>query len=435
MFLYNLRYKWGIQKKVALPGVVFNASGKDSYSMRSSLPLDDYDGLSLFDPQIYLSGLELSKSEKTWSRLASYPFFPFDVPEFRDCGLSKKAWMRQLIESVRIQWPASLPIDDIPIREMIRSAINFQVELGVSRIILPVPLISEIDTPLEQTMRWVDIGHKEFLALLDRTGNNYPLPLITLAISERLIQNQPPAENNFLQGIIDHVSSREEISGIYLVIEKNTNISGRITNPYAAWSLFHMAHVFGVLCGKDVFVNFAEQLGLFALAAGAKGFASGYETKTRRCCLSDYVERGGGQALPKFYSLSTLCEYLPKRDLLDKIVPARLMHIFNSDKQPASKDLFLALNKNIVPGNWRETRQNVLAANIHFIQRITGAVNELNSLTNQNEKIDLALNWLQIAERNNNYLSLRFQDRPLSDQGIHIEAWRQAFENYIDEFK
>jgi hypothetical protein len=44
------------------------------------------------------------------------------------------------------------------------------------------------------------------------------------------------------------------------------------------------------------------------------------------------------------------------------------------------------------------------------------------------------LKWLQDAERDVAYLNSRFKNAPLDDDGRHVQAWRAAYESFIDEF-
>jgi hypothetical protein len=345
--------------------------------------------------------------------------------------------MSQVEQIVSDRWPIALPTDLTGIRQIIRSALEFQVRVGASHLILPVPAIESADTPLDLTMQWVDLGHEEFLRIASRATSG-ALPFVSLTVSENLLQGSIPSENPILQGIIDHLTSRDEAQGIYLVIEKAPDAHERITSTNVAWSILYMSHVFSIVRRLVVFINFTEQLGLFALAAGAKGFGSGYETKGQRCCLLDYAERAGGRALPHFYSLATLCDFFPERDLLLKIAPARLLRLFDDDEQPASANLFSALRSGAesrrLPPDWAETINNVRAAQAHYIQRVRSATEELSGLSTQHEKVERALMWMQRAEQNTTYLASRFETDPLSDLGMHTGAWRQAFENYASEF-
>ncbi|MBW2005415.1 MAG: hypothetical protein JRI72_12585, partial [Deltaproteobacteria bacterium] len=303
--------------------------------------------------------------------------------------------------------------------------------------ILPMPLIERPEESIDQFVRWIDLGSIEFNELRGEIAETQT-PLVTIPLSDRLLHASTPSANVILQGIIDHLTSRPEVLGVYLVVEKAPDSYERITSANVACSIFHMTHMLGIVRGLKVFVNFTEQLGLFALAAGASAFGSGYETKAQRCCLMDFVQRGGGGGLPHFYSLATLCDYLPKRDILEKLVPKRLLYIFTEDENPASASLFSALRadpaQRRLPPNWAEEINNVQASQDHYIQIMTGATEKLIELSSHSEKAQRALTWLQRAEQNATYLNSRFEDDPLSDSGVHTRVWRQAFEQYLEEF-
>ena len=437
MFLYNLGYRWNVPSNTQLQGVIVNAAGVDRESALRREARENFPRTVLFDPQLYLAGLDVEVSSKTCARLSTYPFFPVEVTEFDSSSQSVRDWMKKVSSEVAESWPPQLPTEDEQIRSIISSAIRFQITFEASDIILPMPLLEAPDFDFSLLTRWMDIGHSVFSELSGDLRNGQ-IPLITIPLSDQLLHASPPSANSVLQGIIDHLTARSEIRGVYLVIGRGLDSHDRITSANVALSVFHMAHVLGIVRGLRVLVNFAEQLGLFALSAGAAAFGSGYETKAQRCCLMDFVERGGGGGFPRFYSLATLCDYLPERDMVQKFVPKRLLHILASDEQPASAHLFSALRTGApqqrVPPDWAEVVNNIQAAQTHYIQLITAATDELNGLATHPEKVQRALAWLQRAEQNATYLNTRFEGDPLSDTGAHVGAWRQAFEQYIEEF-
>jgi len=116
-------------------------------------------------------------------------------------------------------------------------------------------------------------------------------------------------------------------------------------------------------------VNYAESLGLACLAFGAEAYGTGYATKERRLAVSDHVKRGGGFALPKFYSKNVILDLRPEDDL-ERFQKAELA-LLNSDKTPASEPLLNALKAGkktgvVVP--WRQAKNNVAAAELHYLQ-------------------------------------------------------------------
>ena len=437
MFLYNLGYRWSASANTMLQGVIVNASGVDYQSAIRRETRENFPTVVLFDPQLYLCGLDVEESSRTCARLATYPFFPVEVPEFDSSEKTQREWMIDISTTVTENWPPQLPTDDEGIRSVIRSALQFQIQFGTSYIILPMPIIENPDEGIDQFVRWIDLGSIEFKELRGEIENTQ-IPLVTIPLSDRLLHVNAPSANVTLQGIIDHLTSRPEVLGVYLVIEKAPDSYERIISANVAWSVFHLTHILGIVQGLKVVVNFTEQLGLFALAAGATAFGSGYETKAQRCCLMDFVQRGGGGGLPHFYSLTTLCDYLPKRDILEKLVPKRLLDILSENEVPASANLFSALradpSQRRLPPDWAEEINNVQAAQNHYIQLINTATEKLNELSSHPEKARQALTWLQRAEQNATYLNSRFEDDPLSDSGVHTRVWCQAFEQYLEEF-
>lgn len=437
MFLYNLGYRWNVPSNTLLHGVIVNASGVDYQSALRREARENFPMTVIFDPQLYLAGLDGEASSRTCARLSTYPFFPVEVTEFDSSTQSVRDWMDQTSSEVIEFWPLQLPTEDEQIRSIIYNAIRFQIQFETSDIILPMPLIEAPELDFSLLTRWMDLGHAVFSELSGELRNGQ-IPLITIPLSDRLLHASPPSTNGVLQGIIDHLTARSEIRGVYIVIEKGPDSYDRITSANVACSVFHMAHVLGIVRRLKVLINFTEQLGLFALAAGAAAFGSGYETKAQRCCLMDFVQRGGRGLLPHFYSLATLCDYLPERDMLRKLLPKRLLNILATDEQPASANLFSALRAGgapqRVPPDWAEVVNNIQAAQTHYVQLITASTEELNAFATHSGKAQRALTWLQRADQNATYLNTRFEGDPLSDSGAHVGAWRQAFEQHIEEF-
>ncbi len=72
MFLLNVGYKWTNHDRV--DGVVINASGvHKAQATRRNLSVTP--DCLLFDPQLYLSGLNFDNCNNTCARLSTYPWF------------------------------------------------------------------------------------------------------------------------------------------------------------------------------------------------------------------------------------------------------------------------------------------------------------------------------------------------------------------------
>ena len=422
----NVGWRWGIVPEHGPHGVIFNASGVDLESALrrerpSGLPREVY-----FDPQLYLLSLPYDTAPRTCRKLATYPWFPIETPDFDSGEVSIRDWIENVEEAISEEWPPVLPSDPKEIYNMIRQSIDFQQKFGVSEFILPSPLTSFPDSDLSVEMTWVDEGIKA----ASTTDKSF---LVTFAISDTCLLHVDPPDNYFLQLAIDQFTAREEIPGVYLVIEHSRGESNRIVHARVAWALLEFCYYVGKSAGKKVLVNYVDTFGLACLVAGAKGFASGLSTKSKRLNFEDFVERGGGGAFPKFYAHSTICDYLPERDL-ERLRDLRLLRLIQNDRTPASSSLFNALTSGDSVGSipeWRESKNNLSGSMKHFIQRVRIAVDQINGRS-ENEKREIVLAWLQDAERTVDYLNARFSEEALYDDGRHVRAWRSAFESFLN---
>lgn len=425
MFFLNLGYKWAIQQGAMPHGVVFNASGLDCQGLLAR-GVEGLPGSTYIDPQLYLLSLLPETAAKTCCKLATYPWFPIDVPEAGEGELKRGDILDAILKSIERTWPKHTNFKAEDIREIVKEAIEFQQTFDLAGIILPSILTDSPLADLTTEMEWIDVGLE-----LSR-GEDKPI-LGTFAISEICLSQEDPKDNDVLNIAIDHFTAREELDGVYLVVEQSRNDSNRITQASVAKSILEFCYRVGSLAGKKILLNYVDTFGIVCLAAGADGFASGYFRKAKRLNYSDF-ESEFGIVYPKFYSHTTICDYLSARDL-ERLRDKRLLRLIDDDWTAASDSLRRALlggaPVNSVP-EWAETRNNYSQAVAHYIQKVRQVVDTVNALS-IGERRQQVLDWLQDAERTVNYLNERFRDENLSDTGSHVGMWRAAFEWFINK--
>ena len=396
MFLYNSMWTWNPSASTTPHGVVLHAVGCPLDNAESRDFPTSRDGFVLFDPDSYLWDLDSATCGRAVECLESYPWVP-DAPT------------RTNLSSM----------SDEEIVSAIEASAEWQVERGASRIILPTPLVSDPILPLDEFLRWLDLG----AGVAAASGAQ---ALLAVGVSEVAIRAH-------FGTILDHLTARDDIPGVYIFAETSRSSGNVAVNQDVARMLLMASYFAGWRLEREVVVNFADTFGLACLAAGALAFAGGYERKCRRLNFGNFEERDGGGAFPKFFALSTTAYYRPERDM-QRMRDERLLRLLNADRTLSSAPLFDALQAGSsaqeVP-TWRESRNNVAAAKAHLIERLCDAVDELLTLPPGRDRIVWALDWLQDAERNVAYLSSRFEDAPLDDDGRHVRAWRAAFESFV----
>ena len=422
-FLLNLGFRWSGLPSQFVDGYVFNPSGLNR-EQASRREFEYVQGQWLmFDPQMYLSVLDGGMCTKTCANLATYPWFGVETPAFDSSEMKVTQWMSQVKGSVN--WDPVIAENDEDIRRIVQECLQFQIDFGVTHLIAPTPLLDNSDDQFGTQLKWLDAASQ----LRDESQ----LPVFaTVAVMDYLLSTYEPPKNPLLQTIIDNIAV-SEFEGVYLLVVQEDTPRTRITDKHVVESLLYATRILSEHSNKEVIVNFADDLGYTCIAVGASGFVGGTTSKSRRLCLSDFIDRSGGAAYPKFYSNSLIGDL--SIDDMRKIRDARLLRLIADDVTTASESLFKALqagdDPNEVPA-WRQTRNNVKEANIHRVLLMPRVKTELDKLGIR-EKTDTILYWLQEAEAHVKLMESRFDSSPLSEDGRHVEVWRMAFEAFLNQ--
>src|SRR5438552_1924994 len=105
MFLLNVGYRWNLASDLSeVQATIYLAAGSIGERLRrQSLPEKQ---CLLFDPQLYLAGLEAETCQKTCARLASYPWFAVaGIPPFDSSQTTLRAWENAIRQTIGGTWP------------------------------------------------------------------------------------------------------------------------------------------------------------------------------------------------------------------------------------------------------------------------------------------------------------------------------------------
>lgn len=421
MFLLNRNNITSIDNDLSIDGVNFFASGLTKQEIeRRNIPNCD---VVIFDPQLYFPASLKDNCTCLFTKLSTYPWFNSDTIDFNSSEIGIRAFVKSLKESDRYL-SSSVPSTEEEIKSAITSCINFQNTFNVDYLIIPMPLINDYDDCFSEQLTWIDIA-------LEIIKDEEKPKLLSVSISENLLNNKPLNNNSNLQIIIDNLSTFDELDGFYITVERTS--SGQISDPNTVNALLYLSYILGYKMKKKVIFNAVDNLGFLCMAVGATGFASGYTNKERKLDFSDFEDGGSfGKQYPKFYSYSLIGDLYSERDIL-KLKESKLLYFLENDKTQYSEPLFYALENNIDISrtDWKETQNNVTLAKNHRYQLLANKCREINSLT-INERIDYTLKWLQTAEINSSYLKSRFSHSPFSEDFKHIPVWRICFEKFIN---
>jgi hypothetical protein len=225
---YNVGYQRSLPDQDVLDGVVAHTAAVDSARPTAELA---FSGEILFDPNVYLWGLDCEDAARTCAYIATYPWSTIEVPTLDAFDGKRREWITQVHEG------------------------------------------------LTEYARW--------LAAAASQATQFDRPVfMTVAFSEVCF---PQVQ----EGLLDLLSADMSLDGSYVVME-TTHTSPYVASPGLAEALLEISYHLGHRQGREVIINYADTFGLACLAAGATGIVAGYGLKYRRFSLSDYSGGGSG---------------------------------------------------------------------------------------------------------------------------------------------
>lgn len=98
----------------------------------------------LFDPQLYLAGLDAASARPHCANLATYPWFGIQGLETFESDLhTQSSWSGEARRNISRFWLRAAPSDPEVVRMAVEDCIEFQLRLGCEALILPSPLTIE----------------------------------------------------------------------------------------------------------------------------------------------------------------------------------------------------------------------------------------------------------------------------------------------------
>ena len=381
----------------------------------------------LVDSQLYLATLSPNECKKACSRLATYPWFGIrGLPDFDSAETGLRNWEQTIREHIEPLWPSMAPRGNA-INVASSSAIEFQLRMRVSFVILPSPLITEREDEAQTQAQWLDAG-------LDAARSlevEQPV-LATIALHEAVLNDTSFNPTGFLNTVIDQVTARENVDGVYVVVAQD----GGAAHPFEADVRVLRAYLHIVRACVDrqyetIITNFADVFGLLCMGAGATAVASGPSHSLRRLSMAGFHEQGGGHALPQYYSHPCIGEFLPEAHLTDVIAQNRgaLRHI--RDRTDFSISLLDALERGksaaSVPA-WAEGKNNIAEAQRHFVSRFAAESHRVGRRRDPAEREQHVRDWLDDAIAIRMFLERRFGEAALVGRYAPADSWLDLFE-------
>jgi len=417
MFLINIGHSWSFQSLSGADGVVLLPS-KVSYAR---LARESPDARTiLFDPQLYLSELDVDDCGKACTNLASYPYFGVRGVESYDSSVEKRnEWQSRMREVVREGWTARAPVDESEANEACENAIALQQDLHCSHVILPSPLLKEREDEAQTLGLWLDQG----LETAQNLEVEEPL-LATIALSESVLSDIAFSELGFLDTIVDQVTARDGIDGVYIVVAQSVSRHPFDSEESVCRCYAYLSKAFSEAGYEYVLVNFADVFGLVCMGLGASGFATAQSHALRRLALPAFNETSGGRAYPHFYSHVSASEFATESDL-DRIRDARLLRRIR-DITPVSQQLMATLASGGSASTlraWAESSNNLNAAQTHFLTRVAREQAGLRNL-DLGARQEYVEDWLETADATLLLIRQRLgRGNNLKGRSVPAESW------------
>lgn len=421
MFLLNVGGKWTLATEVEeVKGAVFlaAANGNVRFTRKASPELSRI----LIDPQLYLAGLDRTRCGKTCGRLATHPWFQVpNLPEF-DSGAGVREWQKEVERIAATNWPGRPP-EGAAIEASCRSAVECQLGFGCTHIILPAPLVRDREEEGTTLAAWLDAG----IGVAAELEVGQPL-LATVALSDATLNEEAFGPAAFLDSLIDHVTAREGLSGVYIVVAQ----TGVAAHPFQLPELvrrayLHLSKAFRRGGVEMIAVNFADVFGFVCSAVGATDVASGPSQGTRRLNLNAFRDDQYGVAVPQYYAHRVIGEFKSETDL-NRLVAAKLLRRV-ADGTPYSEDLLEALREGRTAADlppWAEGQNNLAAAQRHLVYRLATEGEKFRKLTLAKRET-LVRDWLEDAEAGVLYLKNRL-NTPAIGTAAPAASWLEQLD-------
>ena len=396
MFYYNLRYHFKTKPGSPESGcgsiVLASAVAAEEMSRRQ---FKNYPHLQhrIFDPQLYLAGLDPRTAEGTVRKLSSYKWFGGQsVPEYDSSKHgSMKTYRATYGEQLLEGWSRSLPKDLSSIGQAARAAVEFQLNLGCEAILLPSPMTDTHRSGYQEEVQWLDAGLEASREL------RVSLPVYaTVALTSNVLRGTSPLREGLLNAVSGHVASRERLAGAYIVIEQGDEQKVDCTSGDTLASLLLLIDDLVRGAGRQVIVNYMGTFGAIATAAGASIWATGYYPSQRRLRFADFDDKEAF-AYPRYFSVRLLGDVGIRDDLLT-LCKRNLSSRILTDTTSA-RSLHAALRRGEAPDSlplWEYKQGNHSLAMPHYYECMYTFGRHLHSME-RTERVEFVDKWLASA--------------------------------------
>jgi hypothetical protein len=422
MYYFNARYRFAVpQINPPFSGSIIAASALALVDLQKR-KLGKYPHLANrhLDPQLYMASLDEALDPKTVKKLAAYPWFHGkDVPKYDSATHETRTkWKQAYGPQLVSKWTRTACVDPAGIRQAAKAAVELQLSLGCSAILLPGPLTTMADLSLQPETDWIEAG----ISVCDELGVTKPI-FATIAIAEDSLQ-APALKNPIVHSFPNQIASRDSLAGAYIVMEQSdpNNYFWTSRNPLS--SLLVIIDDLHRGAGKRVVVNYVGTFGLVATAVGATAWSSGYYLSQRR-----FSRKGvQGRAHPRYHSMALASDIGLKNDLklICKAGLGEKLMTGTAADQVLRAALKVGKGPEDVP-EWTYSQSNTAAAQEHYLQITSKADQEISS-KNRDEQIAWVQSWLSQAA--DYVLQINQKTSVTATELLHQRIWLETFQEW-----
>jgi hypothetical protein len=428
MYYQNTKYRFVLPEgsPETLAGAVILACAMPRGQMlRRDMRKSSFLQHRMFDPQLYLAGLDPATARSSVCKLATWPWFGnTQVPAYDSSKHgSLRNWKATFEDALLAAWQRTVPTRTEDITTAVESAVMTQLELGCEAIILPGPLTNVAALDYQPEAQWMDAG----IAVCRAKQLRLPV-FATVALSDNVLRGIDPRQNRLVHTITNQVTARNELAGAYLVVEQASEEGYVCTSRETLLSLLILADDLNRGAGRQVIVNYMGSFGPVILAAGARIFASGYYLSQRRLKLADFEDKNA-RAYPRYMSKKLAGDIGIESDLQEAY---RLLGSTVLTDTPVSLPLNNAIRNGVatrrVP-EWAYVQQNITAAAAHY-NWVTLELGRMLSSALPEQRPAVVRRWLRAAARDAEVLRNGGISHNQSDI-THQSVWLGAFEDWL----
>jgi hypothetical protein len=433
MFYHNTKFRFALADGApeAIRGGIIAASAMPSGQLirrvRAGLRRSPYLQHRLYDPQLYLAGLDRNVASATVATLATHPWFgshsvpQYDSDKHGSIKEYKDAHETDLIKS----WRGTPLTKSAEIAEAIRASVEYQLQIGCEGVILPSPLTTMSAPEYRLETKWLDIG----VDVVRELRTVVPV-YATIALSDNLLRGIDPFKHSLVHTITSQIASRAELTGAYIVVEQTAETGYACTSCDVLTAMLVIADDLNRGAGRQIITNYLGSFGAVMSAAGAGIWASGYYRSQRRLRLADYEEKVA-MAMPRMFSLGLIGDVGLANDLLNAHVNGlgkRVLLPSTDQTESLMQALELGTFPQSVP-QWEYRQSNLTAAAAHYLSIHESISRSLDSLESD-RRTDFVHRWLKRAAKLAGDLSGIGVNGQYSDIA-HQRPWLDAYERWL----